>query len=72
MRISNPVGNDHDNTSVPCSCRGLTDLPIVTEEQATQVGAILNQNRKRRTCTRYSRGRQYPLKGLVLAPAATT
>jgi hypothetical protein len=27
---------------------------------------MLNQNRKRRTNTRYSRGRQYPLKGLVL------
>ena len=39
--------------------------PIVSEEQATRVRAILNQNRKRRTSTRYSRGRQYPLKGLV-------
>ncbi len=39
---------------------------IVSEEQAARVRAILNQNRKRRTSTRYSRGRQYPLKGLVL------
>lgn len=39
---------------------------IITEEQATRVRAMLNQNRKRRSNTRYSRGRQYPLKGLVL------
>jgi site-specific DNA recombinase len=39
---------------------------IVSEEQATRVRAILNQNRNRRSNTRYSRGRQYPLKGLVL------
>lgn len=39
---------------------------IITEEQAARVRAMLNQNRKRRANTRYSRGRQYPLKGLVL------
>jgi hypothetical protein len=33
--------------------------PIITEEQAARVRAILNHNRKRRTNTRYSRGRQY-------------
>ncbi len=39
---------------------------IVTEGQAARVRAMLNQNRRRRSNTRYFRGRQYPLKGLVL------
>lgn len=38
---------------------------VITAGQAARVRAILNQNRKRRTSSRYSRGRQYPLKGLV-------
>ncbi len=39
--------------------------PIVTIEQAKRVRRQLNQNRQRKTNTRYSRGRQYPLKNLV-------
>lgn len=39
--------------------------PIVTHEQAKRVRRQLNQNRQRKSNTRYSRGRQYPLKNLV-------
>ncbi len=38
---------------------------IIETDQFTRVGRLLNQNRRRRTNTRYSRGRQYPLRSLV-------
>ena len=39
--------------------------PIITKEQFARVQRQLNQNRKKRTNTRYARGRQSPLKGLI-------
>jgi site-specific DNA recombinase len=39
--------------------------PIIAKEQFVRVQRQLNQNRKRRTNTRYARGRQSPLKGLI-------
>lgn len=39
--------------------------PIITAEQFARIQRQLNQNRKKRTNTRYSRGRQSPLRNLV-------